>query len=89
MSDAKVTQHMENPSDNEVLAFDSRTGKLMVQNRSEAERRRDTDRAIVDDMNKEGSGGFFSTTSENRSCTVWNDALVLEKQRLTAYITFA
>lgn len=66
MSDAKVTQHMENPSDNEVLAFDSRTGKLMVQNRSEAERRRDTDRAIVDDMNKEGSGGFFSTEGSGK-----------------------
>lgn len=65
----RIRQHMESPSSSEVMCFDPRTGKLMVQNKSEAERRRDTDRAVVEDMNKEGSGGFFWNKKQTDNLT--------------------
>lgn len=53
---------MENMTNQESLFFDPATGKLCTS-------RPTNDKAIAVDMNKQGSGGFFSSTvKEARDC---------------------
>lgn len=53
---------MENMSNQEQLYFDPTTGKLCTS-------RPANDKAVAVDMNKQGSGGFFSfTVKEARDC---------------------
>lgn len=54
----RIQQHLENRGGNsESLVFDPATGKLMVKPQREAQ---NSDRTVMLDMNKAGSGGFFS-----------------------------
>ena len=54
----RIQQHLENRgSSSEALVFDPATGKLMVKPQQEAQ---NSDRTVMLDMNKSGSGGFFS-----------------------------
>lgn len=58
----KIANFMEKPGNSETMVFDPTTGKLMVQNKSAAQREqeRGADRKVMLDMNKPGAGGFFS-----------------------------
>lgn len=54
----RIQQHLENRgSGSEALVFDPATGKLMVKPQQEAQ---SSDRTVMLDMNKSGSGGFFN-----------------------------
>lgn len=54
----RIQQHLERKGNSsEALCFDPTTGKLTVKPQQEA--RNPSDTAIMLDMNKEGSGGFF------------------------------
>lgn len=54
----RIQQHLENRGgSSESLVFDPATGKLMVKPQQEAQ---NSDRTVMLDMNKAGSGGFFS-----------------------------
>ena len=55
---------MENMTNQESLYFDPATGKLCTS-------RPTNDKAIAVDMNKQGSGGFFSSTvKEAKDCSM-------------------
>lgn len=55
----RIQQHLENRGgSSESLVFDPATGKLMVKPQHEAQN--SADRTVMLDMNKAGSGGFFS-----------------------------
>jgi len=61
----QIQRHLENKgSGSEALAFDPATGKLMVLPQQEAAQ--NSDRRVVLDMNKAGSGGFFSFGEHDR-----------------------
>ena len=54
----RIQQHLESRgSGSEALVFDPATGKLMVKPQQEAQK---SDRTVMLDMNKSGSGGFFN-----------------------------
>jgi len=54
----RIQQHLENRGgSSESLVFDPATGKLMVKPNQEAQ---NSDRTVMLDMNKSGSGGFFN-----------------------------
>lgn len=54
----RIQQHLENKGgSSESLVFDPATGKLMVKPKQEAQ---NSDRTVMLDMNKSGSGGFFN-----------------------------
>ena len=54
----RIQQHLENRgSSSEALVFDPATGKLMVKPQQDAQ---NSDRTVMLDMNKSGSGGFFN-----------------------------
>jgi len=54
----RIQQHLENRGgSSESLVFDPATGKLMVKPKQEAQ---NSDRTVMLDMNKSGSGGFFN-----------------------------
>ena len=56
----RIQQHLESRgSGSEALVFDPATGKLMVKSQQEAQ---NSDRTVMLDMNKSGSGGFFNYT---------------------------
>ena len=55
---------MENMTDKEVIFFDPAIGKLCTSKPT-------NDKAIAVDMNKQGSGGFFSSTvKEAKDCSM-------------------
>lgn len=59
----RIQQHLENRGgSSESLVFDPATGKLMVKPQREAQ---NSDRTVMLDMNKAGSGGFFSSGERN------------------------
>lgn len=61
----KIQQHLENRgSSSESLVFDPATGKLMVKPNQEAQT---SDRTVMLDMNKAGSGGFFGRNADNKN----------------------
>ena len=72
----RIQQHLENRgSGSEALVFDPATGKLMVKSQQEAQ---NSDRTVMLDMNKSGSGGFFNcirlplaTKNHQRLCFVF------------------
>ena len=57
----RIQQHLENRGgSSESLVFDPATGKLMVKPKQEAQ---NSDRTVMLDMNKSGSGGFFNVVA--------------------------
>ena len=60
----RIQQHLENRGgSSESLVFDPATGKLMVKPQHEAQN--SADRTVMLDMNKAGSGGFFSLDEQD------------------------
>ena len=61
----RIQQHLENRGgSSESLVFDPATGKLMVKPQHEAQN--SADRTVMLDMNKAGSGGFFSASLDEQ-----------------------
>ena len=82
---SQIAKHLENPSSSETLRFNPKTGTLEVVPKGGTTQRTHyssgADQTVALDMNKPGSGGFFSLVRHGCSYIDSGNMAELEEQQ--------